>query len=404
MKKILRFSLFVLFLLSACSPAEPTATAVPERQPAVAIDGCTLAPHEFMNQGGSIPIALVTNPPQGSDPQLIWWDGSLLGSWHTGSPIQISKAHVIGFAPDGVGSLGLVYLGSDIDGATRLLLNRAGVISPLTDFPVPAFLTDLIGVPQKATIVYATVAPSADGSRLHSTVYLAEVEPALNSRAFLEADRSDSRYLRPVAIHRDVNDQADGVWYTTDLWGIGGDSLTDQRAGLYYLDLVSGLSREFLSQGCGFSSLSKGQNFAVWTSAGVVHVSDMHTGTDRSFPLLAGNDRGPVQALLSPSEGYLAWLEGRGWQYDGTLETTLRVGIVQGTQVYDYPLSAFSEPAGLGPEIGIRPLGWLSPNDELLLVAVYSVSEERSVLVYLDVNANQISLLTEGTLVGFAYP
>lgn len=404
MKKILRFSLFVLFLLSACSPVEPTATAVLEPQPAVAIDGCTLSPHEFMNQGGSIPIALVVNPPQGSDPHLIWRDGSPLGSWQTGSPIQISKAHVVGFAPEGIGSLGLVYLDSDIEGATRLVLNRAGVINPLADFPAPAFVTDLIGVPQKATIVYSALAPSADGSWLHSTVYLAEVEPAFNSRAFLEADRSDSRYLRPVAIHRDVNDQADGVWYTTDLWGIGGDSLTDQRAGLYYLDLVSGLSREFLSLGCGFLSLSNGQNFAVWSSAGVVHVSDLHTGTDRSFPLLAGNDRGPVQALLSPSEGYLAWLEGRGWQYDGTLETTVRIGIVQGSQVFDYPLSAFSAPSGLGGEIGIRPLGWLSPDNEVLLVAVYSVSEDRSVLVTLDVNANRITLLIEGTLAGFAYP
>jgi hypothetical protein len=216
-------------------------------------------------------------------------------------------------------------------------------------------------------------------------------------------DSAESRYIQPVAIHRNVNDVPDGIWYTYNLWGIGGDSLTDPRAGLYYLNLSTGESLEFLGMGCQFSVLSNGQNLVVWVSPGQVHISDLHSGATTTHALLPGNDR-VAHATFSPSEGYVSWLEGKGWEYDGTLETTLRVTTLDGVYAAEYSLPAFTGPSGLGGEIAIVPLGWLAPDNENILVAVYSAAMEQSALVYVDVNAQRISLLVNGTFTGFGYP
>jgi hypothetical protein len=63
-----------------------------------------------------------------------------------------------------------------------------------------------------------------------------------------------------------------------------------------------------------------------------------------------------------------SWLEGKGWEYDGTLKTTLRVTTLSGGYAAEYSLQAFAGPSGLGGEIAIVPLGWLAPDNENILV------------------------------------
>jgi hypothetical protein len=156
--------------------------------------------------------------------------------------------------------------------------------------------------------------------------------------------------------------------------------------------------------GCPFSALSTGQNLAVWITPGQVHVTDIHTGATTTHPLLPGNDRA-AHASFSPSEGTVSWLEGKGWEYDGTLATTLRVTTPDSAFAAEYPLSAFAGPSGLGADIAIVPLGWLAPDNENILVAVYSAATGRSALVYVDVNGQQVvPLIADGVFAGFAYP
>ena len=180
--------------------------------------------------------------------------------------------------------------------------------------------------------------------------------------------------------------------------------MVDPRAGLYYLDLGTSESMEFLSQGCNFSDLSTGQNWAAWGSDGVMYAADLHTGQTVSFPRLASNDRGPVHAFIGPGDGYVAWLEGKGLEWDGNLETMLRIGTLEGTLIGEYPLFAFVGPAGLGEEIALVPLGWMASENYNIVLAVYSASEDRAVLLGLDANTGQISMLSEGDFAGFAYP
>lgn len=60
-------------------------------------------------------------------------------------------------------------------------------------------------------------------------------------------------------------------------------------------------------------------------------------------------------------------------------------------------LSAFVAPTGLGEEIALLPLGWMASENDSLVLAV---------LLSLDANTEQISLLrqvSEGGFAGFVY-
>ena len=106
--------------------------------------------------------------------------------------------------------------------------------------------------------------------------------------------------------------------------------------------------------------------------------------------------------MISPSDGYVAWMEGKGWLYDGNLETTIRIGTTEGYLLGDYPVSMFAKPSGLGVGILIKPVGWLS--DEVLLVAAYNQETEQGSLVLLNANTGELSPFHEGFFAGFAYP
>lgn len=411
--KTVSFSiLLVLLMLSACSPAVARPAVVPilatisVPQPA---QECIVTPHEYQAQAIPIPVALAVNLP-GEKPaipvqgvSLFWRDGAPLGVWPTGQPFPSTRIHVASSIPDGIETAPLVFLGSSEDGIASLKVSLGGQVSTLIDFPRTVTVTELMGIPGRPFIAYSTLEPSTDGSILRSQIVLGEYQSIATAESVLMTESTESRYALPVAIHRDATEVPDGLWYTYGLWGIGGDSLTDPRSGLYYLDLSTGESLEFLGMGCQFSSLSIGQSWAAWTSAEGMHATNLHTGTTTAYPFLPGMDR-TAHAFISPGEGLVGWLEGEGWEYDGTLETTLRFVTTEGAIMAGYPVSAFAGPSGLGEEIAILPLGWLMPDNEVLLVAVYSAATEQAVLVYVDINSQVISPLVNGVFAGFAYP
>jgi len=404
MKKLITTTLFALFLLAACAPAVTPQTPEPAKvTPAQTVEGCFITAHEFPRQDIPIPVTLLVNAPGVEGLSAYWRDGTFLGTWPTGNLFPSTMVHAASPLVDGSNATPLIFLGGNEDGTTSLRVSQGGEVRTLKDFPREVTITGLTGVPGQAWIAYSTVEPGADGSSLHSSIYLGEYQSIAGSAAVLTADSAEARILLPVAIHRDVNNTPDGIWYTYSLWGIGGDSLTDPRAGLYYLKLSTGESMEFLGMGCQFSSLSTGQNWAALTSEGVLHITELHSGVTNNIRPLPGNDRF-AHVFISPGEGMLAWVEGKGWEYDGTLETTLRTATIDGAIISEFPVSAFAGPSGLGNEIAILPLGWLMPENEVLLVAVYSVSTGRASLVYVKIYEREITPLVSGTFAGFAYP
>ena len=402
MKTNFSFPMLFLLLLAACVPAAPAPTVFPSSAP-VPIGDCLITPHNYVRQDNPVPHEVLVNIPGDEGLSLIWRDGSLLGKWQTGFLVPRTDAHLTGPASEAQ-TVPLVFLGSGENGPSHLYVSLAGRIDSLIEFPTTVTATGLIGIPASPVVAYSIVEPLADGSGLRSQIFLGDIQTIAAAKAIQTEENSDSRIILPVTIHRDLNNTPDGLWYTTSLWGIGGDSMVDPRAGLYYLDLGTGESLEFLSQGCDFSDLSNAQNWAAWGSDGVMYSADLHTGEIVSFPRLAGNDRGPVHAFIGPGDGYVAWLEGKGLEWDGNLETTLRIGTLEGYIIGEYPLSAFVAPSGLGEDVALVPLGWMASENYNIVLAVYSASEDRAVLLGLDANTGQISILSEGAFAGFAYP
>jgi hypothetical protein len=352
-------------------------------------------------------MAVLVNTPQSEGLSLIWRDGSSLGVWPTGSLVPRMNAHVTGSGVDGVEAVPLVFLGSGENGLARLSVSLGGQVSSLKEFPQAVTVTGLIGIPKLPVLAYSTVEPLADGSGVRSQIFLGDYQTIAAADPILTVDNNGSNFALPVAIHRDINNTPNGLWYTLSPWGIGGDSLTDPHSGLYYFDLATGQSLEFLGTGCNFSNLSTSQNWAAWTFEGVIYAADLHTGATVSFSRLAWNDRGPVHAFIGPGDGYLAWLEGKGSEWDNTLETTLRVATLEGYLIGDYPLSTFVAPSGLGQGIALMPLGWMASENYSIVLAVYNASVDRAVLLSLDANTGNISMLSElgeGAVAGFAYP
>jgi hypothetical protein len=100
-------------------------------------------------------------------------------------------------------------------------------------------------------------------------------------------------------------------------------------------------------------------------------------------------------------------LEGNGSEWDGTLESTLRIGTLEGNIIGEYRLSTFVVPSGLGAGIALMPLGWMASENYSMVLAVYNASVDQAVLMSLDANTGQISRLSElgtGGFAGFAYP
>lgn len=406
MKSNLTFLMLPFLLLAACVPVLPAQSVSPGLNP-VSVGECLITPHNYVRQDNNIPMAALVNTPGSEELSLIWRDGSSLGTWQTKFMIPRTSAHIAGPVSGGIDGIPLIYLGSGENGFLQLNIILGNQVTLLTEFPPTVIFTGLIGLPGLPVLAFSTAEPLQDGSSVRSQIFLGDYQTVGASSPILSNENSESRINLPVAIHRDINNIPDGLWYTMSLLGIGGDSLVDPREGLYYLDLITGKSLEFLSRGCKFSDLSTGQNWAAWTSDGVMYAADLHSGETISFPRLAENDRGPVHAFIGPGDGYVVWLEGNGSEWDSTLETTLRIGTLTGNVIGEYPLASFVAPSGLGKEIAIMPLGWMALENYNVVLLVYNASLDQAVLLNLDANTGQISFLSEvsdGGFAGFGYP
>jgi hypothetical protein len=406
MKTTLSILLLFLFLLSACTPASSTPVNPASPSP-VSVAGCLVTPHEYDRQDNPIPMGVLANIPGGPGLSLLWRDGSSLETWQTGTLFGRMKAHLAGSGNEQDNPAPLVFLGMGENSLTQLNVSLTGQVSLIKEFPRSVTVTGLTGIPKLPVIAYSTVEPLPDGSGLRSQMFLGDFQSIASASPILSIESGEPQIAQVVAIHRDVNNTPTGLWYTYAPWGIGGDSLTDPRAGLYLYDLASGKSLEFLSMGCNFSSLSVSQTWAAWESDGVLYAADLHNAGLISFSRLNGYDRGPVHANIGPGDGYVSWMEGKGSEFEGTLDTTLRVGTLEGILIGEYPLAAFIDPSGLGEGIVITPLGWMASENYNLVVAAYNASTDRAVLVSVDVNAGKISLLSEISVegfAGFAYP
>jgi hypothetical protein len=299
----------------------------------------------------------------------------------------------------------LLYFGGG-DGNTALFTSVAGEQLKSFELPSKVNLTGMVGAPGDVLLAYSTAEPSQDSGTLVSEIFVASYPDLTTSEAVMKFDSVESYILVPVAI-RVSGDAAVGVWYTNSLWGIGGDIFVEPRGGLTYLDLETGERIEYIPIDERFLALSSDQTTAAITLSGQntsLNVVDITTGRTISFPTMPGGERGVAHVQISPGNRYLAWMEGRGGEWDGNLEATIRVGDLSGEIVAEYPGSSLAPTIGLEPSLIPVPQGWL--DDQTLLVGIYEAGKGKNsnpVIVRLDPHSGEMSFFSRGFVAGFGY-
>jgi hypothetical protein len=396
------FLIIPLLMITACTqpPALP-GTIEPNKE---TTKECEITPHDIPSQGIPIPVALVVDRAESESLDLLWRDGTLMGSWEIDNITPITSLHLAGPATDGLENIDLIYLAGDENDNTRFILKRGIQESTLVEVLSPLMVTGFVGIQAKPVFTYSTVVPPDDNGSLKSSITIAGLNGGYFEKLAYQEVRTDSRFIVPIAIHMDESGQPDGIWYTTNLLGVDGDWLTDQRAGLYYFDLENNTNLEFLNTGCRFGSLSTSQARAAWLSETAIHIIDLHTGQDAFYPSKDKSSSGPILASLSPQDSFVAWVEeSASSQSSDGIDMLLRIGIPTGSIFREYDRDQLAEIAGFGKDISLMPVGWIFPENENLLVQVKS-SNNQSLILSIDVTTGTISKIAAADLRGFGYP
>jgi len=354
-----------------------------------------------------IPYAVLVNT--GDQRGITAYDrsGLALGEWQT-APMT-GKVHAAGIIADGVMSTPLVFWNFDSEKpGLRLSLNLGGNITSLLELADSdaVLFTDMIGLPASPVVAYSTMHYEENGAMIRSEIHMAEYQSLASTSPILVMDSRESEYITPLAI-RAADQKPVGIWFTYHKYGIGGTpALFTNNSGLYYFDISSNTIYEFLAADKIFNNLSVNQAYAVWVddNSGDMQVTDLISGQTVSFPKRPESEDRAGLGMISPSGGYIAWAEGINLiPGEKAPIITIRIGTMDGKILAEYPHVNFAKTYELGMDISITPLGWLS--DETLLVGVQQYGKEgASVILALNVNANEITLFARGEFAGFAYP
>jgi hypothetical protein len=313
--------------------------------------------------------------------------------------------HIAGKYVAGTSGMPLIYHSfmSSQNGETLKLLNGNEPASILLN--AEGFIA-MAGAPGSPVFSYSTV----DYQNLGQSFLFVGTLAALPTSPVLTKNDPDTGWvLKPLAVKVE-NFQPVGVWYTTIAYGIGGDIVFEPRRGLYYLDLATSTKKEVLSTDFSPSGLSFDQNWVAYNAYGSISESstlmlrNLATGASASFPLKAVTDpRGAGDAVFSPGERYLAWMEGSGWQMAEvpTFHALVRVGDLQGNVVAEFPDTALQAVSGFGSVGWAEPAGWL--DDQTLIILVRGEQWDQAALLRVDMNSGTPSYLAPGTLIGLFY-
>ncbi len=279
----------------------------------------------------------------------------------------------------------------------------------------------LRGANGSESLVYVVVTSNAAGTGWQSSLFTANAQTLTAAASpSLFRDMADGYIHRPLLV-RAANGQAVGLWYTLSMWGIG-DINWAPYSGLYYADLTTGQTTQFLGADDRLLALSPDGSLAAFAPNGsqnrpgdALVIRDMaRTCQDIRIPWEASSNQGGGQAAISPDNGMIAWVEASG---PDAMSATFRLRVAKlsngsYTDLVNTPVSQLSGlGGGVAPE-SVYPLAWL--DDHVLLLGLYLPGNYTMQLVLwapdpnrpLDpaLGANQSVLVAAGDFVGLLYP
>ncbi len=201
--------------------------------------------------------------------------------------------------------------------------------------------------------------------------------------------------------------QPGGVWYAHIPYGIGGDIVFPPYSGLYRLEAGQPAATLVLDENQRFSGISDDQGLVAYShrdDLSKLFILDVKMNSQVEIPMLPGSDRGAGDAVFSPDNSHLAWLEGSGFQMSETpnFHSVLRVAPASADVqlVKQKTDTEFANAVGL-PNLWIRPAAWLDNTN--LLVEGRGNTWEEAYLLKLNTESGAITLFAKGVYLGKYY-
>lgn len=308
--------------------------------------------------------------------------------------------HVAGRLSNGVNQIPLIYYSTEHDGSIQMNINE-----DITTLVINPNITLLLGAPGLTITTYTT--HEWRGNTLVSELYLGDIQTLPTAEPIMVRSDPESWAIRPLALHID-GDTPMGVWYTLTPWGIGGDIVFEPRRSLYYLDLSTGDENEYLEPFANPSSFAPDLSWFAYTegqeAAPLIIVPEQDKQLSITFPLGPESNRGAGNAVFSPDNQYVAWMEGSGYRMaeQPDFHITIRIASTSGKIVTEFPEGALAGAIGTQYIQWVEPVGWL--DGHTLLIQVQFDTWSQSAIVSLDLDGNDPSYLAPGMFAGFLYP
>jgi hypothetical protein len=310
-----------------------------------------------------------------------------------------TSVHVAGRSSDG-NTPPIVYISTDNNGSLQYF--DSGDIFTVAITP---YISYLIGALGQQIMVYSTA--EFKENALVSELFIGNLETLHKAEPVMVRTDSAAWTFRPMAITM-VGVQPLGIWYSLTPWGIGGDIVFEPRSGLYHLDRTTNQLKEYLVPSFNPISFSPDLTWLAYTEDQMEQpltiMPDLDTERAISFPLAAESDRGAGNAVFSPDNQYVAWMEASGMRFASVpdFKILIRIASTNGEFISEFPDIAVAEAVGSQDIQWVEPVGWL--DDETLLLQVKYNTWDNDAIVRVKFDGSEMSIIAPGNFASFIYP
>jgi hypothetical protein len=344
---------------------------------------------------------------------IVDFQGNALGS-KTLTGLSWQDPNQIHFAAGLAGGILLIPVPfHSLANGDTLKLEQNGTVSQLAQISGFLVITGENGGGYIAYSQYSSV-PTGWSSTLYATPY----GDAATAQVRVTRNEGDGHVIWPLAIHT-ANGQAQGIWYTASMYGIGNIIFHPYRD-LYYLNLSNNQVTNYLGNNAVLAGFSPDHTWVAYgqdpgSSPGQAQSSltlkNLITCQEVTLNFHATSNLGGGWVTFAPDNQMVAWLEASG---PNPMEATLRfrVARIDGTIIVDSPISSLTGLAGGEIPSWVTPRGWADNHLVILEIQIMGSTNPMVVMWAPDqtqpidpvLGANQSVLLGNGNYMGFLYP
>lgn len=383
-------------------PATPV-PAMPPAQPASPVP--SEAPVLTPTAEGSWqqPAAILADPMDNKGVNLLAPDGSILTELIHAAGVDLDFSKTIPSSPYTLPNeanrvMYYTYQGSELNefwgGGTAGMGQTIAVIPNLAALEGKAWCDGFS---------YSTVEMSGDGT--NNALYLAGQAELGKTGPILSTFDARGYAIFPVSVICGEGQPA-GVWYADMPYGIGGDIVFPPFSGLYRYETANSGSVAVLDEGQRFSGISDDQSLVAYShidDPATLFILDVKKNSQIGIPTLSGSDRGAGDAVFSPDDAKVAWMEGSGYSMSDTpnFKQVIRAGTPGGAILVEKTDSDFGAAVGLST-LWVKPVVWLDAAN--VLVEGRGEGWTDSYLLKLNTEKGTITLFAKGVYLGRYYP